>query len=51
MSYTDGNDYKTFHFPLMFTYIFMLFAVKGSASKMDRQEVASRFYKELEQCL
>lgn len=51
MSYTDGNDFKTFSFPLIFAYIFMLFTLKGSAIKMDRQEAASRLYKELEKCL
>lgn len=51
MSNTDGNDFKTFSFPLMFTYIFMLFTVKESAIKMDRQEADSRLFKELERCL
>lgn len=29
MSDTDGNDFKTFSSPLMFTCIFVLFTVKG----------------------
>lgn len=51
MNATDGNDFEIFSFPLMFIYIFMLFTVKGSAIKMDREEAAFCLYEELEQCL
>lgn len=51
MSNTDGNDLKTFNFPLMLTYFLMLFSVRGSAIKVDRQRAASRLYQELEKRL